>query len=150
MSVQYEPSFCFLLSITQDGVRRAYYAVFDGHGGVDAATYAANHLHVALATQETLQSDVATAFKAAFKHTDEMFRGKAKREVPEDARTLGSLWLHQANQVNLWVRVLSASAQWYYRCGGADPGGAAGCRVAGRLAGSAGPRGPSSDADGST
>uniref|UniRef100_A0A665TXI3 Protein phosphatase 1E n=1 Tax=Echeneis naucrates TaxID=173247 RepID=A0A665TXI3_ECHNA len=64
----------------QDGVERAYYAVFDGHGGVDAATYAATHLHVVLSKQETLQGDAATAFKAAFKCTDDMLRGKAKRE----------------------------------------------------------------------
>lgn len=67
--------------MAQDGVERAYYAVFDGHGGVDAATYAAAHLHIVLSKQETLQSDAAAAFKAAFKCTDDMFRSKAKREV---------------------------------------------------------------------
>ncbi|CAN9512758.1 unnamed protein product [Ophioblennius macclurei] len=64
----------------QDGVPRAFYAVFDGHGGVDAATFGAAHLHVALSREETLQSDPAAAFRAAFEGTDEMFRGKAKRE----------------------------------------------------------------------
>ncbi|XP_024865461.1 protein phosphatase 1F [Kryptolebias marmoratus] len=64
----------------QDGVQRAFYAVFDGHGGVDAAIFTAAHLHVALSKQETLQSDSATAFKTAFKHVDDMFRSKARRE----------------------------------------------------------------------
>ncbi|KAA8579167.1 hypothetical protein FQN60_007300 [Etheostoma spectabile] len=65
----------------QDGVECAYYALFDGHGGVDAATFAATHLHVSLSKQEALRSDTATAFKTAFKHTDDIFKSKAKREV---------------------------------------------------------------------
>ncbi|KAK9523226.1 hypothetical protein VZT92_019631 [Zoarces viviparus] len=87
----------------QSGVDCAYYAVFDGHGGVDAATYAAAHLHVALSGQETLQSDTATAFKSAFKHTDDMFRGKAKRERLRSGTT-GVAVLIQGQQLSVaWL-----------------------------------------------
>lgn len=60
---------------------RAYFAVFDGHGGVDAARYAAVHVHVNAARQPKLLTDPAEALKEAFQHTDEMFLWKAKREV---------------------------------------------------------------------
>ncbi|KAG9261983.1 protein phosphatase 1F [Astyanax mexicanus] len=82
----------------QDGVEREYYAVFDGHGGVDAATYAATHLHVILSQQEALKGDTATAFKETFIQTDDMFRTKAKRERMRSGSTgvavlLASDWL---------------------------------------------------------
>lgn len=55
--------------------------MFDGHGGIDAATFAATHLHVILSQQEALERDVSAAFKNTFTQTDDMFKIKAKREV---------------------------------------------------------------------
>ncbi|KAI7812336.1 protein phosphatase 1F [Triplophysa rosa] len=82
----------------QDGVEREYYAVFDGHGGMDAATYAATHLHVVLSQQEALKSGVSAAFKNTFTQTDDMFKIKAKRERLRSGSTgvavlLSSDWL---------------------------------------------------------
>ncbi|KAM4746485.1 protein phosphatase 1F [Anableps anableps] len=87
----------------QDGVERAYYAVFDGHGGVDAATFAATHLHVALSKQETLQSDTGMAFKTAFKNTDDMFRRKAKRERLRSGSTGVAVLIHGQQLTVAWL-----------------------------------------------
>ncbi|XP_063082211.1 protein phosphatase 1F isoform X2 [Cavia porcellus] len=73
------PAFNLLFGLS-DSVDRAYFAVFDGHGGVDAARYAAVHVHVNAARQPKLLTDPAEALKEAFQHTDEMFLWKAKRE----------------------------------------------------------------------
>ncbi|KAM6911614.1 protein phosphatase 1E [Lycodopsis pacificus] len=73
------PDFNTLLNI-QDQEEQAYFAVFDGHGGVDAAIYAANHLHVNLVQQECFNQDPIEALCGAFKVTDERFVKKASRE----------------------------------------------------------------------
>lgn len=60
---------------------RAYFAVFDGHGGADAARYASVHVHAVAARRPELAADPAEALRAAFRRTDEMFLWKARREV---------------------------------------------------------------------
>lgn len=55
--------------------------MFDGHGGVDAAIYAANHLHVNLVRQENFSQDPLEALCHSFKLTDQRFMQKASREV---------------------------------------------------------------------
>lgn len=71
---------CFF-PVCQDQEEQAFFAVFDGHGGVDAAIYAANHLHVNLVRQESFSQDPSEALCRAFKLTDERFVKKASREV---------------------------------------------------------------------
>ncbi|KAJ8402207.1 hypothetical protein AAFF_G00370720 [Aldrovandia affinis] len=73
------PDFNTLFNL-QDQEEQAYFAVFDGHGGVDAAIYAANHLHVNLVQQEMFSQDPGEALCRAFKLTDERFVQKASRE----------------------------------------------------------------------
>lgn len=59
---------------------QAFFAVYDGHSGVDAANYAATHLHCHLARNSNITEDPAQALKEAFEKTDECFVEKAKRE----------------------------------------------------------------------
>lgn len=80
------PAFNHLFGLS-DPVDRAYFAVFDGHGGVDAARYAAVHVHVNASHQPELCMDPAAALKEAFRCTDETFLWKAKRERLQSGTT---------------------------------------------------------------
>ncbi|XP_066834958.1 protein phosphatase 1F isoform X3 [Anser cygnoides] len=73
------PEFNQLFGLSDD-IDRAYFAVFDGHGGVDAANYSATHLHVNVGLHEEIVKNPAKALKCSFQKTDEMFLFKAKRE----------------------------------------------------------------------
>ncbi|KAF6082565.1 protein phosphatase, Mg2+/Mn2+ dependent 1F [Phyllostomus discolor] len=80
------PAFNQLFGLS-DAVDRAYFAVFDGHGGLDASRYAAVHVHANAARQPELRTDPAGALREAFRRTDEMFLGKAKRERLQSGTT---------------------------------------------------------------
>ena len=60
---------------------QAFFAVYDGHSGVDASSYAATHLHCHLARNKNIDTDPTLALKEAFEKTDECFVAKATREV---------------------------------------------------------------------
>ena len=73
------PMQCFIFS--KDFTNQAFFAVYDGHSGVDASNYAASHLHCYLAKNKNIGTDPKLALKEAFVKVDESFVVKAKREV---------------------------------------------------------------------
>lgn len=74
------PEFNSLFGFPQDCSNQAFFAVYDGHSGVDASNFSATHLHCHLARNKNLATDPRLALKEAFEETDECFVAKAKRE----------------------------------------------------------------------
>ncbi|KAJ3604094.1 hypothetical protein NHX12_028835 [Muraenolepis orangiensis] len=86
-----------------DGAERRYYGVLDGHGGVDAATFASTHLQVNLSRQPTLRSHADQAFKHAFHLTDRVFRDKAKRERLRSGSTAVAVLIQDQTLTLAWL-----------------------------------------------
>merc|ERR1719481_2429901 len=57
----------------------SYYAVFDGHAGTDAASYAASNLHEMLVGSVHYPSDPVQAFRDAFQTCDKEFTARSKK-----------------------------------------------------------------------
>lgn len=74
------PQFNSLFGFPEDYRNQAFFAVYDGHSGVDASNFAATHLHCHLARNKNIATDPSLALKEAFEKTDECFVAKAKRE----------------------------------------------------------------------
>ncbi|KAK8767051.1 hypothetical protein V5799_006163 [Amblyomma americanum] len=58
----------------------SYYAVFDGHAGVEAADYATAHLHRNIAAQPDFVTDPVNAMREGFKVTDRNFLQRSSKE----------------------------------------------------------------------
>ena len=84
---------CLLL---QDCPNNAYFAVFDGHGGLDAAIYASQHLHSNMVHHPSFHTDTESAMHDSFRMTDEEFLKKAKYEVGIFERMLFDFMIHHA------------------------------------------------------
>ncbi|EFN67119.1 Protein phosphatase 1F [Camponotus floridanus] len=64
----------------QDDTIANYYAVFDGHGGQDAAAYCATHLHQYLVESVHYPTDPESALRDAFLITDARFIAKSSTQ----------------------------------------------------------------------
>ncbi|XP_076307464.1 uncharacterized protein LOC143223402 [Tachypleus tridentatus] len=64
----------------QNLTHHSYYAIFDGHAGMEAASYAAAHLHWNIAQHPAFLTDTPTAVKEAFKLTDGHLLNRSFRE----------------------------------------------------------------------
>ncbi|XP_013772631.1 mucin-17-like isoform X3 [Limulus polyphemus] len=67
---------CQLQNVTQ----HSYYAIFDGHAGTEAASYAAAHLHWNIVQHPAFLTDTPNAMKEAFKLTDRHLLDRSFRE----------------------------------------------------------------------
>lgn len=65
----------------QDSNQTCYYAIFDGHGGIDAAAYSVSHLHCEIAASKYYPNGPAEALREAFNKTDDKFIEKSKKQV---------------------------------------------------------------------
>ena len=59
---------------------QSFYAVYDGHGGTEAAEYAKVHLYVNICKSEFFRDDPERAIKEGFKETDRKFVELCERE----------------------------------------------------------------------
>jgi len=85
-----------------DGVKRSYFAVFDGHGGDKCSEYLMRNFHKVLAIQQCLASDPRQAIIDAWETTDQAFlkecraRQKGAEHFPKDGSTASVLLMVDA------------------------------------------------------
>ncbi|XP_076108667.1 uncharacterized protein LOC143076712 isoform X1 [Mytilus galloprovincialis] len=82
---------------------QSFFAVFDGHAGLEAANYAAAHVPYHFVQNSAFPKDPAGAMKAAFKSTDEKFIVKAVRERIKSGSTGVLAFIDESKLHISWV-----------------------------------------------
>jgi len=69
----------------------SYYAIFDGHAGVDAASYSTAHLHHNLVNSQAFaEGRIEDAFKEAFEITDSLYVKRTKEDGVDQLKASGT------------------------------------------------------------
>lgn len=87
---EYGPNWLIFHDNFQDDSLVNYYAVFDGHGGQDAAVYCAAHLHQYLVESIHYPTNPVLALRDAFQTTDARFIEKVITKIQEVDKNLDS------------------------------------------------------------
>ncbi|KYN04988.1 Protein phosphatase 1E [Cyphomyrmex costatus] len=97
----------------QDDTIVDYYAVFDGHGGQDAAAYCATHLHQYLVESVHYPTDPERALRDAFLTTDAQFIAKSSMQKLNGGTTAVCALLINKKLYIAWVGDSMASLVSY-------------------------------------
>lgn len=81
----------------------AFFGVYDGHGGVDAANFAAAQLHMNVIHNENFKTNPLNALSEGFKATDAAFLKKAEREALTSGATACSVLLQPEKLYLGWL-----------------------------------------------
>ncbi|KAG0426690.1 hypothetical protein HPB47_026220 [Ixodes persulcatus] len=103
----------------QDAPQHSYYAVFDGHAGLEAANYATAHLHRNIVVQPDFLSDPVHAIHEGFAATDRNFLQRSSKEGMKSGCTAVCCLVRE--QSHLYVGWLGDSQAMLARRGVALP-----------------------------
>ncbi|XP_022241310.1 uncharacterized protein LOC106459176 isoform X4 [Limulus polyphemus] len=87
----------------QEGPQHSYYAVFDGHAGIEAASYAAAHLHLNLVQHPDFYTDTEKAIKEAFRTTDQQFLERSGKEGIKSGCTVVCCLIRERTLYLAWL-----------------------------------------------
>ncbi|XP_076337196.1 uncharacterized protein LOC143239700 isoform X2 [Tachypleus tridentatus] len=87
----------------KEGPQHSYYAVFDGHAGIEAASYGAAHLHLNLVHHPDFYTDTEKAIKEAFRITDQQFLERSGKEGIKSGCTVVCCLIRERTLYLAWL-----------------------------------------------